>query len=48
MAGLAYVSLEEAAELEGISYETIKKRAQRSPDKMGGKKASRGLSLIHI
>ena len=42
MAGLAYVSLEEAAELEGISYETMKKRAQRSSDKMGVKKASRG------
>lgn len=41
MAGLAYVSLEEAAELEGISYETMKKRAQRSSDKMGVKKASR-------
>ena len=41
MAELAYVSLEEAAELEGIAYETIKKRAQRSPEKMGVKKEER-------
>lgn len=41
MAELAYVSLEEAAELEGITYETIKKRAQRSPEKMGVKKKGR-------
>lgn len=29
----AYVTLNEAAELEGIGYETIKKRVQRSPEK---------------
>lgn len=42
MAELAYISLEEAAELEGISYETIKKRTQRTPDKFGVKKEGRG------
>lgn len=31
----AYVTLSEAAELEGVGYETFKKRVQRSPDKYG-------------
>ena len=41
MAELAYVSLEEAAELEGIEYETIKKRVQRNSEKLDIKKVSR-------
>lgn len=41
MAEIAYVTLEEAAELEGISYETIKKRVQRKADGMEIRKESR-------
>lgn len=35
MAEAAYITLEDAAALEGISYEAIKKRAQRNPEKLG-------------
>ena len=37
----AYVTLEEAAALEGIPYKTIQKRANRDPDKLGVAKVSR-------
>lgn len=41
MAELAYVSLEEAAELEGIPYKTIQQRARRSPESYRVKKVQR-------
>lgn len=40
MAG-SYISLNEAAELEGISYETMKKRVKRNPEKFFTKKEQR-------
>lgn len=53
MAQTAYVTLEEAAALEGISYEAIKKRTQRSSDKMEIKKekresAGKDLTLVSV
>ena len=49
----AYITLEEAAALEGISYEAIKKRTQRSPEKLGIKKekresAGKDLTLVSV
>lgn len=41
MAQVAYVTLEEAAALEGIPYKTIQKRANRNPEDMGVKRVKR-------
>lgn len=47
----AYVTLNEAAELEGVGYETMKKRAQRCPDKYrikSDQRAGGGKELVMV